>query len=136
MKKTKWFVIENTWLRRELSESLKLDFGWGNGYVAVHRSHPLFGKEYNKPIHLYGKKLEYLIDVHGGITFSNTDGKTNLNRITVDEKGNEVPYIKKNPKDWWVFGFDTAHFQDNANNWTKQAVIKELNEKRKNNEKT
>ena len=27
--------------------------------------------------------------------------------------------------DWWIFGFDTAHWGDNKYNWDRQAVIEE-----------
>ena len=127
MKKSKWFVVENTWFRRELPESMQLEFGWGNGYVAVHRTHPLFGKEYNKPLQpdVDGESLDCIVNVHGGITYSRIDTRSDLNRITIDENGNEVPFNVENPEDWWVFGFDTGHYMDNITNWPKEAVIEE-----------
>lgn len=48
--------------------------------------------------------LMYNIDVHGGLTYA--------------EFGNGV----NAPQDWWVLGFDTRHFGDNQENWSKEAV--------------
>lgn len=70
--------------------------GWGNGYVAVPPSHCLHG--------------HFIIDnaeVHGGITF------------------NGYGYHLNTPKGWWVFGFDTAHFGDTIEKWSKEAVEEE-----------
>ena len=43
-----------------------VDIGWGNGYVDVPNSHPIFGVHYD----------EIDVDVHGGLTYSQfIDGK-------------------------------------------------------------
>lgn len=57
---------------------------WKNGYVAVEKDHPYFGKQYTS--------IDDEIEVHGGLTFSDefVDGDKSL----------------------WVFGFDTAHSGD------------------------
>src|SRR5438309_4447716 len=64
-----------------------------NGYVAIPKDHPLFGKDYSQSVcdhpGCYKHSIESLINVHGGITYS---GK--------DEDG------------FWWFGFDTAHSSD------------------------
>ena len=70
--------------------------GWGNGYVAVPPTHPAYKMDYDT--------LMYSIDVHGGLTYS--------------QFGNG----KNAPKDWWVFGFDTSHWNDNLDKWPKEAV--------------
>jgi len=74
--------------------------GWGCGYVIVDPSHPAFG-------------LEYLSDVnvHGGITFFNELKGEDFHGI----------YVKHG----WVFGFDTAHFDDSRASWPKRRVISE-----------
>jgi len=41
------------------------------------------------------------VDVHGGLTYSEQEG------------------------DYWVVGFDTAHYMDNENTWPKERVIEE-----------
>jgi len=45
------FIREITWLG-------SIETGWGNGYVAVPKEHPLYGKDYNN----------IDIDIHGGLT--------------------------------------------------------------------
>jgi len=70
--------------------------GWGNGYVAIPPTHPLYKIDYNE--------LVLDITVHGCLSYSQFgDGKNA-------------------PKDWWVFGFDTSHYNDNLENWPKEAV--------------
>ena len=53
------------------------------GYVAVNKEHPYYKNDYNK---------HYNIDVHEGLTFSDTI------------EGIDEP---------WLFGFDAAHASDN-----------------------
>src|SRR5690606_28196428 len=91
-----------------------LDCGWGNGYVAVHRNHPDFGKDYN----------DIPVDVHYGLTYGAPLGvmatkhlKTVMNAFGSDEILNE--------NDWWVFGFDTSHYQDDKLSWPKERVENE-----------
>jgi len=70
--------------------------GWGNGYVAIPPTHPAYKMDYDT--------LMYKIDVHGGLTYANFgDGEDA-------------------PKHWWVFGFDTSHWNDNLETWPKEAV--------------
>lgn len=126
------FTVENKWL------NISWDHGWGNGYVAIPPEHPLYGKHYNDKIHLKnGNKVRFngnyigllvascekendvfplslLINVHCGITFS--------------DSVNSMKYAPSHiPKDYWVFGFDTAHAGDNQTNWSKEKVRKETN---------
>lgn len=70
--------------------------GWGNGYVAVPPTHCLHGIDYDT--------LLYSIDVHGGLTYTDFGNGENA------------------PKDWWVFGFDTSHYNDTLEKWPKEAV--------------
>lgn len=115
--------------------------GWGNGYVAVPKEHPFYGKKYDEyvkvksidniknneayiPIflNLMEKdkienkliRLDVLIDVHGGITLSKP--YTECNWLSWDEKPED------DPNNWWVFGFDTTHVDDNLDNWPKSRV--------------
>lgn len=53
---------ENTWLKNPI---VKMDHGWGNGYVKLPKDHPYFGKDYN----------DIPVDVHGGLTFAEMDGE-------------------------------------------------------------
>lgn len=94
----KWYVIKAPEGKTQFEFHI-LNTGWGNGYVAVPPSHCLCGVDY--------LTCDNIIKVHGGITCSQFgDGK----------------YA---PKDWWVFGFDTCHWNDNLDNWPKEAVIEE-----------
>lgn len=78
--------------------------GWGNGYVAIPKGCNMYGIEYD----------EIDVHVHGGLTYS--DETTLLDP--------SMPVGSK-PTEYWVIGFDTAHYNDTINNWTKEAVIKE-----------
>lgn len=93
----KWFVKKNTWLSREYC-----DVGWGNGYVCVPEGHRCFGLSYDE-IH---EKFD--ISAHGGLTFSDSS------------KGLEWPEIPEG--EWWIIGFDTAHYGDSLSNWPKAIV--------------
>ena len=95
--------------------------GWGNGYVAVPKSHPLFGKEYIDSDEVSD------IAIHGGITYSEglaLSFLTPLPDVHPDDL-TEFEYAQKNPDDYWVFGFDTAHWQDSPITWPKERVIQE-----------
>ena len=91
------YVKENV---LDLSNHLKR--GWGNGYVAIPPSHPLWGLDYSSV---------YTIDVHGGLTYS--------------ELNNSYGMFRQNPElpnNYWIFGFDTAHSGDTLEKWPKEAV--------------
>lgn len=94
----KWFVIENTWLSG-------MDHGWGNGYVAVPKDHPIHGMNYDAVHEKYPT-----LSVHYGLTFSGLP--TDLRDLP---EGLDI-------QDYWVVGFDTAHYQDTSYGWTKNAV--------------
>jgi hypothetical protein len=93
-------VVPITWLPMAAT-------GWGNGYVAVPREHKYFSIGYD----------DVPVKVHGGLTFGHQ---------LSDIKKDFFPEIKgKARKDWWVFGFDTAHFSDTKLNWTESKVKEE-----------
>tara|TARA_R110000868_G_scaffold36248_1_gene128735 strand:- start:4551 stop:4931 length:381 start_codon:yes stop_codon:yes gene_type:complete len=105
-----WYVIENN-KRRYMTTTVSADIfferGWGNGYVAVPPTHPLHLGDID---HIHGddvtKKINLVetLDINGGITYN--------------DYGNGIDA----PKDWWVFGFDTAHSGDTIQKWPKEAV--------------
>jgi hypothetical protein len=100
----KWYLLENEDKRKYLSSRVTQDIliekGWGNGYVAVPPTHPLhLGNITQEKISLVQN-----LDVNGGITYN--------------DYGDGIHA----PKDWWVFGFDTAHFGDTIEKWPKEAV--------------
>jgi hypothetical protein len=99
-----WYVIENEHLipnaqNPNINLVNALTMGWGNGYVAIPPSHCLHSIDY-----LDCEAIELPPKVHGGLTYA--------------RPGDGV-YA---PKDWWVFGFDTCHWNDNLDNWPKEAV--------------
>lgn len=89
---------------KELTHLQMTDTGWGNGYIAVPPSHPWHGKDYDS------------IDcqVHGGLTFG-----------SIKASIKNWAEAKEIPEDYYVFGFDTAHYEDTKWEWTKEAVQKE-----------
>lgn len=70
--------------------------GWGNGYVMVDPTHPLYGVEYDDVP--YDK-----IDVYGGLSYSKKDSES----------------------EGWVFGFHTSNWDSTMEKWPKEAVIEE-----------
>lgn len=106
----------------------ELEHGTHNGYVAVPPKNKYHGKSWDE--------MEDF-NVHGGITFSQPviySDKMNGKEIRKEYIGKrnkvleEAEFITENTEigdDWWIFGFDTAHWGDNKYNWDKQAVIEE-----------
>jgi len=74
--------------------------GYANGYVAVPPEHPLYGKGYD----------DVDIDAWGGLTLAavRSDCKWDAEHIEMIDGGSFADI----PQDWWVFGFDTMHFDD------------------------
>ena len=99
------FVKENTHIPRGM-----MDFGWGNGYVALPPEHPCHGKDYND---IY---QEHDIIVNGGLTFS--ESASNLD-------WEEIP---TGCETHWIVGFDTMHSWDTLENWPEQRVAQEAKE--------
>ena len=97
-----WYTIKNAQLVTTNNFPL-ITRGWGNGYVAVPPSHCMHGIHYDRLYYLF-KDRPNQISVNGGLTYSNFgDGE-------------------HAPKNWWVFGFDTAHLGDTIEKWPKEAV--------------
>ena len=71
--------------------------GWGNGYVRIAEGHPFYDMNY----------MDIPVSVHGGLTF-----------------GDHVMDSTHFPDGHWV-GFDTAHYGDNSDMWTIEAVSAE-----------
>lgn len=100
----KSFVREN-----EQILILELTKGWGNGYVIIPKEHPLHGKGYDE--------IDEIINVHGGLTFSAKVSE--IRRFISDDLYDELE------PDSFVYGFDTAHYGDNIEKWSKEAVLLE-----------
>lgn len=80
--------------------------GFANGYVAIPPGHPWHSECYD----------DIDVSIHGGLTFSQS-GSVEFMDITLPEEIHN----------WWIIGFDTAHYGDNLSNWTKEAVEEEAN---------
>lgn len=109
--KTFPFVISNKWLDRpDIPKEFLIEHGWGNGYLAISKNHPLYGMDYND--------IPYF-DVNGGLTYANMITSMYNHHPEVMEK-------YKIPKDLWVIGFDTNHYGDNMSRWPdEQSVLNE-----------
>lgn len=87
---------------------LGIERGYANGYVAVPPEHPLYGKHYDD--------IDGVI-VHGGLTYS-------------DNYRNQFPSIiffdGEIPEGYWVFGSDTCHFGDNAENCNRDYCFQQV----------
>lgn len=90
------------------SKFYPIKHGWGNGYVAIPKEHPLYGKDYMHP--------DVNLDAHGGITFSDFANSLDLNELP------ELQVITDDIKDYWVFGFDTLHAGDDEENCNEEYV--------------
>ena len=80
--------------------------GWGNGYVLLDKDHKYFGKHYD----------DIPVEVHGSLTFS---------ELVKEEMLKHFKELSKEDIGKWMIGFDTAHFRDTKENWTKEKVKKE-----------
>ncbi len=78
--------------------------GWGNGYVCLPKEHKYHGVHYD----------EIDVDVHGGLTFSRSA------ETIKEEVWQET--LPKGCETSWIVGFDTAHFGDDKDGWSKAAV--------------
>jgi hypothetical protein len=93
----KWYVTERSEKVVYLSSigrEILFEKGWGNGYVAIPPTHPAYKMDYDI----------IDVDIHYGLTYSQYGDGVNA------------------PIDWWVFGFDTAHYGDTLEKWPKEAV--------------
>ena len=90
-----------------------LGCGWGRGYVCVNDKHPLFGKDY--------RELEF--EVHGGLTFGGNLASVGYGKFI--DKLDWLDSMPEQPNLWWIFGFDTAHYNDTLEEWDEEAVIAE-----------
>jgi hypothetical protein len=140
------FTVENTW-----SSSAHADHGWGNGYVAVPPSHPLYRKKYSNKVKVKnpdkikfnGNYLGLLsawaddesdwIDDEKEESLLPIDLVINVHGgITFTESAKDMKNLPKRiPDHYWVFGFDTVHAGDDIYNWTKEKVRKETDKFKK-----
>ncbi len=89
-------IIKCDWLK-------EITHGWGNGYVAIPKGHPMFGMDYDN-IH-----QNFDVDVHGGLTFATLIAKKD----------------KRFPDEFigmWVIGFDCNHYNDSPKTCPQEFV--------------
>ena len=109
--------------------AVMMDGGYANGYVAIPKSNPNHGKDYD----------EVDVDVHGGLTFGcmmseiKEEWKDSAECIDFDS-------LDEVPDDYYVFGFDTLHYGDGSHldrDWcikeTKN-LLKQLKEQKEDEE--
>ena len=101
-----YFIKSNGWLTTRLDKYLSLDFGWGNGYVIIPKDHPCYKMHYDD-IH-----NKYNIQAHGGLTFCGSAQIIDWEEL--DEKYKS--------EDYWIVGFDTAHYGDTSISCPKEYV--------------
>jgi hypothetical protein len=112
-------AIEN-YLTKYLSSynlySKFLTFGWGNGYILLPPNHPLYEIEYGSIDN---------IKIHGGLTYGQFFNSESFLKWTENlEIGGDLTrenFEKFN--NYWIIGFDTNHYGDNDETWTKEYVI-------------
>lgn len=103
----KHIIKETTHIKRKYEGlDFELDFGWGNGYVLLEKDHKYYNVDYDK-IPVY---------VHGGLTYGNIITEDNLNRWSELEKDDIGKYM---------IGFDTMHYNDTLQFWSKERVEEE-----------
>ncbi len=88
-------LIPITWLPYSVT-------GYGCGYIGLPDGHPWHGKHYDT-LH-----VEYNIDVHGGLTYSENH-----------PPGGNYDGL------WWI-GFDTAHWNDNPTNCDEKYCLHQI----------
>lgn len=104
----KWFVIENTWLRKAVPPEVRAafpelyDIGWGNGYALIPQGHVLYGVPYD----------EINVDAPGGLTYGSIITEAQL----------EVFGLNREDLGMYCVGFDTCHYEDTLEKWPKEAV--------------
>ena len=113
--KVQYFCVEN---EQYTTGTYVVERGWGNGYLVIPKEHPLWGVHYdviNESSHLLP---------HGGWTFSQFyhKMKNQSNKFITEES-----FFEFN-KDDWIIGFDTAHYNDNLDNWPKKEVFNHIRE--------
>lgn len=105
----------NDEFRKAVGDDFIANGGYANGYVAVPPEHPYHGKNYD----------DVPVEIHGGLTFDSDAASINLsttgNWSNLEFLGEETSL----PDDYWVFGFDTLHCDDNITNWPRERCVEE-----------
>lgn len=100
----------NNEVQKRMSASMRMtgfsafEMGYANGYVAIPPGHPLHGLDYDKVYDVAD------IDVWGGLTFASEKSECQWDTTCIEVIGDGS--FDDIPQDWWVFGFDTMHYND------------------------
>ena len=86
--------------------------GYANGYVAIPPEHPLFGKSYDEA-------MEAGIETHGGLTFNEKSDVL----IKAWNDDNLILLDNELPAGYYVFGFDTMHYNDSLETCSREYVV-------------
>ena len=105
----KLYAFLNNTVNKHFRESdalhgLRDNVGYANGYVAVPPEHPLHGRDYNF--------ANDYVEVHGGLTFGAMMEEIKADGWRDDTEGINIDKFDDIPQDYWVFGFDTMHYDD------------------------
>lgn len=101
----------NDEFRAAVGDDFFANGGYANGYVAVPPEHPYHGKDYGSPP----------VDVHCGLTFAASASEVNKYWKNIEILGEDTNI----PDDYWAFGFDTLHCDDNLQNCPREMCIAE-----------
>lgn len=94
-----YHLLRITWLR-------DIPHGWGNGYVALPNTHPMFGIDYN----------DIPVYVLGGLSF----GEYIHDELSAFKCGFPASFVGH-----YVVGFDTTHYNNNEENHPIEYVLAE-----------
>lgn len=93
----------------DLEEYFKTQCGWGNGYVILDKGHPWFGMPYE----------DIPVSIHGGLTYGQHLTEKDIKEWDTNLSESDVGK--------YMIGFDTWHYGDTSERWTKEEVQKEAN---------
>ncbi len=103
-----------------------MDHGWGNGYICIPVDHP-FMKNIKEDIHPLWTK-EALIQMGQKPDSDSRMINSTYNEMNIDFPIEEQEWTYSSPetrgdKKYYTFGFDTAHYQQNMQNWPQYRVV-------------
>lgn len=119
--KEHYFGQRIDFMESRVAEMLKTNSGWGNGYVAIPPTNKYYAKDYEELDEDCG------IYAHGGITLTCTIAVLKRDYWPLETAEFLMPHNQLEDN-WWVVGFDTAHYGDTRDLWPKEAVIRETKE--------
>lgn len=94
--------------------SPSMEVGEANGYIAIDKSHPLYGKHYDV--------VNKYLSAPGGFTYSEM---LTHEFMSLCEKIGEVfkGELTDLPEDLWILGWDSCHYGMNRTNFSRKVCI-------------